>query len=214
MNMLRIVLSLLLLTSCALAGEADLRELYGTCDGQPFWLRWQAPSAAFGNHRVLQLVYTPPKPESLDGTQLVDCPFILLDSRTRVMAWNGRGTLSFIEEWNKPNGYRVSCELKPSAGDDQQIKTREHRTAIDPSWDLHLLPLHLALAWRVDGKGSEIAVDLFSPRPSAPHKVIWAPGILTINGVPWKAEPDQQGRLARLQDAAGRDRLLVAGRKP
>lgn len=200
-------------TLVAMAAEVAPLELHGRLDDAPFWARLQPPSAAYGGHRALQLVYTPPPAERLDGAHLIDCPFILLDDRSRILAWNGRGSLSFITPLDK-RGYRISRELEVGKGEDREIRAQEHRVDVERSWDLRLLPLHLALSWSATGTGSETALDLFAAKPGEPVAIRWSPGSLTVGAATWRAEPDAQGRLATLADETGRTRLQVAGRKP
>lgn len=196
------------------AAEPVSLEIHGQLDGTPFWARWQIPSAEFAGHRALQLVYTPPTPELLDGAHLIDCPFILLDERARILAWNGRDSLSFLAPLDKGRGYRVSREIANQAGGDKPIQTQELMVASGLQWDLRLLPIHLALVWTATGTGHETAMDLFAAKTPPPTDVRWAPGVLTVGAVTWHVEADSRGFIGKLMDDANRCRLQVAERKP
>ncbi len=203
---------LLALPLVSTAVESTTTEIHGQFDGAPFWARWLAPSAAYGGKRVLQLVYTPPKPASLDGTHLIDCPFLLLDGRARIVAWNGRGNLSCLTPLDHDRGYRVSRETE--LGDDHGIQVMEHRLESGLQWDLRLVPLHLALVWTATGEGRATAQDLFAAKPTTPVTIRWSPGMITIGTVSWSPIADAGGMLATLKDDAGVIRIQVAGRKP
>lgn len=210
------ILGLVLSSLCigASAVEPVALELSGRLDGAPFWARRLPPSAAYGGNQILQLVYTPPAPEHLDGTHLIDCPFILLDARARLVAWNGRSTLSFITLLERGAGYHISREIETGTGDDKQIQAQEQNLTLGRQWDLRLLPLHLALVWTASGTGHETALDFFVAKPPPPIDIRWSPGTLTIGTATWRVDADAQGFVTALTDDTGRARIQVTARKP
>jgi hypothetical protein len=187
-------------------------ELHGTFHGERFWARLNLPEARFNNHRMLELLYTPPKPEAVAGAHLVDCPFLLLDERLRLMAWNGRDSTQQVLPTK--GGYRVVRELeRPIAvGKDSAPDTApdsdERDIAMPRGWDERLVPVMLALAWRAGSQGEVPIADLFGP-PAAASSVAWQDGAVTVSGRPYRATADATGRLARLDDAAGTAVLTV-----
>lgn len=191
---------------------AGVVELHGTFNGERFWARLNPPEARFNNHRMLELLYTPPKPEAVAGAHLVDCPFLLLDERLRLMAWNGRDTTQQVLPIK--GGYRVVRELErpiavgKDSAPDSAPDSDEREVAMPRGWDERLVPVMLTLAWRAGAQGEMPIADLFGPS-SAASSVSWQDGAVTISGRPYRATPDASGRLARLDDAAGTAVLTV-----
>ncbi len=192
---------------------AATSELHGLLRGQPFWARLLAPDARFDGNRMLELVYSPPTPSELDGTVLVDCPFILLDASLRVVAWNGRDGLSKIERPAKSQAYKVTREVHAGDGDASAITPMVRTITIGAAWDLRLAPILLAFTWREATTGRARLVDFFGPRAKERLEIAWTPESLQIAGESHtpKAAPD--GRLQRLTDAVGDEVLVVNGRK-
>lgn len=205
---------LLFVSMHAIAVEAPPREFHGQLDGEPVWARWLMPDPAYGGGRLLQLVYTPPLPATIDGTHLIDCPFLLLDAEARVIAWNGRGTLSFIKPLEKGHGYTISRETETGTGDTVGIASDEQILHSPRVWDMRLLPVHLALIWTATGSGRAQAIDLFAAHPSPAIDIRWSPGQLMVGTAAWSIIADKQGYLAQVIDESGRQRLLVSGWKP
>lgn len=208
--------ALLVLACLALAGEdllphapAGLAELHGTLHGQRFWARLTAPKAEFGGNRVLELVYTPPTPAALAGAHLPDTPFLLLDERLRLVAWNGRDSLTKVLADAK--GYRITREEEiPTAdGTDKTPSGRDGAIAGPRGWDERIAPLLVTLCWRAKSRGEVPTYDLFAVAP-ARSATTWDDGQVLISGRPHRAVPDTTGRLARLEDAAGTPVLTVA----
>lgn len=183
-------------------------EVHGTFNGERFWTRLNPPEARFGNHRMLELLYTPPKPTALAGAHLVDCPFLLLDDRLRLMAWNGRDTTQQVVPTK--TGYRVTRELERpiDAGKDTAPDSDERDIAMARGWDERLAPVLLLLAWRAGTTGEVPVADLFGPTAAA-STASWRDGEVLIGGRPFRATADANGRLARLDDAAGTAVLTV-----
>jgi hypothetical protein len=181
----------------------DVIEIHGTLHGQPFWAKLLAPDAQFDNHRMLQLVYTPPDPKEIDGTVMVDCPFILLDQHGRVVAWNGRDGLSNIVR-GKEGTYEVSRELheKPEGGSDGDAALSSTTRTIHSSlaWDLRLAPVVAALAWKSDAAEARV-LDFFGPRAKEKMTVAWNGAEVTLAGEKLRVEMDGQGRLTGLLTA-------------
>lgn len=183
-------------------------ELHGTLRGARFWVRLHPPVDG-GEARQLELVYTPPTPEALGGSVLHDSPYLQVDGHLAIIAWDLRDGLSGIKPTKAPAGYKVMREMV--VGDDHAVKSRS--ILGERGWDLHVAPVLLALGWR-DGTSAEVRlVDFYGPRGLDPLVVRWSPGELAVAGERWQAEPDVDGRLLRLRDAAGSDILVVAGRK-
>lgn len=187
------------------AGEA---ELHGALHGERFWARLTGPKPEYGGNRVLQLVYTPPPPQVLGGARLPECPFLLLDDRLRLVAWNGRDTLARV--LGDATGYSITREEEAPTADGKDVTpiARELRAVGPRGWDERLAPLFLALGWRAGGHGVVPTYDLFAVTPIA-AATSWDDRLVTISGRPHHAVPDTAGRLARLEDAAGKPVLTV-----
>ena len=184
-------------------------ELDGTWNGQPFWARLLPPDAHFANHRVLQLSWAPPAPETIGGVHLVDCPFILLDDHARIIAWNGRDGMSSVEPLGS-DGYRVSRELTRGSGVDAQPVASSRTIGGGRGWDLHLAPLLVALTWQPGTRAQVHLIDLFGDRAAELLNVHWDQEQVQIAGVAMVAVADQQGRLQNLLSPGGALLLHVA----
>ncbi|TVR41098.1 MAG: hypothetical protein EA402_13260 [Planctomycetota bacterium] len=183
--------------------SAEQLELHGELYGQPFWARILKADQQFGGHRVMKLVYIPPKPEDIGGTHLVDHPYILLDRQARIIAWNERGQgLSAVEY--RQRGYAVLHERSElHDGHLAPVQKRFNLSHPEPTWDAHLAPILLALTWRPDLPRTRIpAAAFFSEADSIPlHRVrIDGANIILPGNLSLRAEADTQGRLARLVD--------------
>ncbi len=183
-------------------------ELHGTLDGQPFWARILPPDAQFGNHRVMQLVYTPPTPEALGGAHLVDCPFILLDEHARILAWNGRDGLSSVVP-GAPAGYQVSREIVEGEGETAKIIAQGVKIPGAHAWDVHLAPLLTAISWSAAVPASVRVVDFFGPASAAPLSCSWQGDQVDIAGKHFIVVPDKAGAFQRLVDETGSTRVEV-----
>ncbi|HAT11534.1 MAG TPA: hypothetical protein DCS97_13280 [Planctomycetes bacterium] len=207
-----------ILLCCALlavAGEdllphspAGPLSLHGTLAGERFWAKLGGPDPAYGGNRVLEVVYTPPKPETLGGAHLIDCPFLLLDDRLRLVAWNGRDTLARVVA--NATGYAVTREILRATEDakDQVPAPVERQVAGARGWDERLAPLLLALTWQPGSRGEVPCHDLFATI-STPSAVSWRDRQVVIAGRPYSATADAAGRLLRLDDAAGQPAISV-----
>lgn len=212
---------LLLLTLCSSlatslsAGEALIdasqQELHGTFAGQPFWARLTLPDKQFGNNRVLQLVYTPPGDADLGGAHLSDCPFLLVDSQLRVVAWNGRDTGTQAVP-AAPDGYSITREVSVVEGDDKRIDLQQRTITGERGWDLRAAPVLLALGWRSGTTFRARVIDLFGPRHGETLLITWQDTAVTIAGTPHTAIPDDQGRLKSLTAADGSVLITIAAR--
>jgi hypothetical protein len=187
---------------------AGTLEMHGICDGNRFWMRLNPPDAAYGNQRMLELVYTPPAPEKLAGTHLPDAPFLLLDDRLRMIALNGRDTMS--RALADARGYQVTRELerRTENGADVTPSSDDRRIAGPSGWDERLAPLLLVLAWSAGSRGEMPIYDLFGAAP-VPSAISWRDQQVLIAGRSYRAVADAAGRLARLEDAAGAPALIV-----
>jgi hypothetical protein len=182
-------------------------ECHGTLGGERFWLRLSEPKAEFGGNRVLHLVYTPPTPAQLGGAHLPDCPFVLLDQHLRIVAWNGRDTLSQAQY--RAKGYAVTREVEVGTGTDAAPAGEDRTLAnAERGWDERLAPVLLTLAWRPGQTNALPVYDLFGPAP-VPSQVSWSGEQIRLAGRPLTAVADAQGRLARLTDASGAAVLTV-----
>ena len=211
-----IIALLLVLTTAAAAdlptAPSGVVEMHGTFNGERFWARLNLAEARFGNHRMLELLYSPPLPAAIGGAHLVDCPFLLLDDRLRLMAWNGRDTTQQVVP--STTGYRITRELERpiDAGKDAAPDSDEREIAMARGWDERLVPVMLVLAWRAGASAEMPIADLFGP-PTAASTVSWRDGAVVVGGRPYRATPDASGRLARLEDAAGTAVITVAAWK-
>jgi hypothetical protein len=182
--------------------------LHGLLAGERFWAKLGAPDPAYGGNRILEVVYTPPRPEVLAGAHLIDCPFILLDDRLRLIAWNGRDTLG--KAVATANGYAVTREvLRPTEDAKDEVPVAEERQVVGArGWDERLAPLLLAFAWQPGSRGEIPCHDLFAA-VSTPSAVSWRDRQVVISGRSYSATADATGRLLRLDDAAGRPAISV-----
>jgi hypothetical protein len=187
---------------------AGAQELHGSFGGQPFWARLLPPDKQFGGNRVLQLVYQPPAPEKLGGAHLVDCPFVLLDEQARVVAWNGRESLSQAVP-AAPSGYRVTRELSEGQGDEARATSEERAIPGERGWDLALAPLLLALTWHADAAGAVAVVDLFGTRSKDKLSASWTGAKAEVGGAAWTVAADDAGRAKSVADAAGQPLLTI-----
>ena len=181
-------------------GTARLR---GQTTAERFWLRLLPADPAYGNNRIVQVVYTPPLPTVLGGTHLSDTPFWLLDPRTRLMAWNDRGTSSQMQP--APGAYQVTRERTPS--DHTDIVLDEKKFTVNRGWDRTATPLLLALSWRVGTSVTLPCIDLFGDEPET--TVSWQGPQVMVGADTWNVIPDDHGRLAKLQDAQGVDVVTI-----
>jgi hypothetical protein len=212
---LPILLCLIALAAAAQASEELLPqapdgtvELHGTAGTDRFWLRLSPPNPAYGNQRVLELVYTPPAPKKLAGSHLPDAPLLLLDDNLRLVAWNGRDTMARVQAG--AHGYQVTRELEQATEDKKDlIPTSDERQVPGArGWDEHLVPYMLVLAWHSGSRGDMPSYDFFGPSPLQ-SAVSWRDTQVLIAGRTYRATPDAAGRLARLDDAAGNAVLTV-----
>lgn len=181
-------------------GTAKLR---GQTAPERFWLRLLPTDPVYGHNRIVQVLYTPPVAAVLGGTHLSDTPFWLLDSRTRLMAWNDRGTSSQMQP--ATGAYQVTRERTPS--DHTDILLDEKKITVNRGWDRTATPLLLALAWRADTTMTLPCVDLFGDE--AETTISWKGTNVMFGSDTWKVTPDGQGRLAKLHDAQGAEVVAV-----
>jgi len=184
-------------------------ELHGTFRGERFWMRLNLPDKRFNGQRMLELLYTPPKPAEIAGALLVDCPFLLLDDHLRLLAWNGRDTTQRVLPTAK--GYAITRAFESATEDGKDVApdSDERTIAMARGWDERLAPLLLAVAWRSGSTGEVPIADLFGP-PGTVSTISWTDGAVIIAGRPHRDQADANGRLARLNDAAGTAVLTVA----
>ncbi len=187
-------------------------ELHGVLQGQPFWAHLLAADAKFGGNRVLQLVYTPPAAEQLDGAHLSDTPFVLVDAHLRVVAWNGRDTGSQAVPMVQPAGYKVSRELLVGDGDARRPETVSRATPSELAWDLRIAPVLLAIAWHAGGNAAVPVVDLFGGRWQEHLAASWTNTAVTVAGQTWTVTASADGQLASLAAADGSTVLTITGR--
>ena len=181
-------------------GTAKLR---GQTTASRFWIRILPPDATYGHHRIVQVVYTPPVPATLGGTHLSDTPYWLLDTRTRLMAWNDRGTSSLMQP--AAGAYQVTRERTPS--DDTNIVLDEKKFTVSRGWDRTAAPLLLALSWRLNTELVLPCIDLFGNEPDT--TISWHGPQVHLGSDTWTVLADEQGRLAKLLDASGAEVLSV-----
>lgn len=211
---LRLVALLLALNVLPAAHAPALRgpgviEFHGVLRGERFWARLLPYDATFGG-RLLQVVYTAPKPEQLAGTHLDDHPYVLLDDAARVLAWNERSNLSTLRR--EGEGYRVTLERNRSTGADAVMDEVPRRLKGPAAWDLRLAPLLVALSWRPGQDIRVPAADFFGPEPLKAGPVSWQGAAALITGEePLRIESDGQGRLTALRRDDGSELLRISG---
>ncbi len=220
MNINRITAAVVLLVLCAAAHGADLLptapatvvELHGSFRGDRFWMRLNLPEKRFGGNRMLELVYTPPKPAAIADAHLVDCPFLLLDDNLRLVAWNGRDSMQRIVP--SPTGYHVTRELERPIEDGKDVTpdADERDVTMSRGWDERVTPVLLVLAWHA-GTSGELPIADFFGAPGAVSSVSWQDDQVLIAGRPHHVVADATGRLARLDDASGTAVLTVTAWK-
>jgi hypothetical protein len=191
--------------------ESVAIELHGTWNGQPFWARLLHSDPHFANHRVLQLLWTPPLPDQIDGVHLVDCPFVLLDDQARVVAWNGRDGISQVVP-SGSDSYLVTREKSRATGADTQPVAATRTIGGGRGWDLHLAQLLLALAWKAGSSAQVKVIDLFGAHAAEGMSAAWRNQEAVIDHVPYHITADAQGHLLRLEGAQGSLCLDVAAR--
>lgn len=194
------------------ACDPAVAELHGRLRGEPFWARLQVSDPKFGNKRVLQLVYTPPSPEALDGAHLSDCPFVLLDAQLCVAAWNDRDSSASAQAKVKTPGYAINRDLLVGDGDAKHSEAVPRSLPGAVGWDLHLAPVLLALCWKEGETGQARVVDLFGPRWQEAMTIAWHEHAVTLAGQALTATADGAGRLKSLVAADGTTLLEIAGR--
>jgi hypothetical protein len=211
--MIRLCLLALLATGLAAADllptpPAEALELHGQLGTDRFWMRLTLPKPEFQGRRVVELVYTPPTAKDLAGAHLSDCPFLLVDDHLRLVAWNGRDSLSQVV--SSPDGYQITREEVARTYDDKDdVATARKLTATGPAgWDERLAPAMLTLVWRAGSRGEVPCYDLFSASPAV-SAVSWRDSELMIAGRPFRIVPDTSGRVARIEDASGHPVLTV-----
>ena len=181
-------------------------RLRGQEKPQQFWLRLLPPDKEFAGNRVLQVVYTPPDTAALGGTHLADVPFILLDSNSRVMAWNDRKGMSQMTPGKAGTAtYVVSRDRTPT--DHTEIVADEKTIPGARGWDRTLAPLLLTLVWRPDQKMQIPCVDLFADE--AVSTVTWNGPVVSLAGQTLQVEADATGQVKRLVDAHGDARVTI-----
>ncbi len=202
-------------TELTMAGEDQLpkaptvqREFHGVLGSDRFWARLTTPKEEFAKQRVLQLVYAPPKPDQIGGAHLIDCPYLLVDDRLRLVAWNGRDSLSRVIA--NARGYVISREEEQKTADGKELTPSSRDISIQGprGWDERLAPILLALAWRANSTGSVPCYDLFAPVPIQ-SAVAWENTHVTIAGRKYEAQADSLGRLARLLDSTAAPVLTI-----
>ena len=181
-------------------GTAKLR---GQTTASRFWFRLLPPDATYGQNRIVQVVYTPPSPATLGGTHLSDTPYWLLDTRTRLIAWNDRGTSSMMQP--AAGAYQVTRERTPS--DDTNIVLDEKKFTVSRGWDRTAAPLLVALSWRVNSEITLPCIDLFGNEPDT--TISWQGPQVHMGSNRWSVVADQHGRLAKLMDASGAEVVSV-----
>lgn len=186
-------------------------ECHGLFQGQRFWMRLLPHDKQFGG-RVLQLVYTQPTPEALGGTVLVDYPFILLDSRGAILAWNERqdGVSGIVY---KDKSYSVTLGRFEGVKENALLKQVDRKAPVNaPLWDTSIAPLILALCWK-DGERSVSALNFFQQEPPKPTKISWNTTTMTIGTDTWTIAADGQGKLKTLTKADKTLTLQIDGWK-
>ncbi len=181
-------------------------QLRGQTAPERFWLRLLPPDKEFAGNRVLQIVYTPPPQAALGGTHLADVPFVLLDSHSRIMAWNDRNGMSQMTPGKAGSAtYVVSRDRTPT--DHTEIVADERIIPGERAWDRTVAPLLLALVWRAGQEVSLPCVDLFADEPAS--TVSWLGPAVACHGQTLQVEADAGGRVHRVVDAQGTPVLVV-----
>ena len=193
----------------------QMLELYGKLYGQPYWIRLSSPDQRFGGNRIMQLVYVPRKPAENATTVNEDHPFLLLNGKAQIIAWNERGSgLSGFEyRTNRENpGYAINIERSRTDenGDLVPIEVRVNFTSPTPIWDGHLAPLMLALTYQsaaLKDRGDIVipAVDFFGPQtPLKLSPLVLTDNTVTLpNGLKGTITADEQGRLKSITGPDG-----------
>jgi hypothetical protein len=192
--------------------DPAVAEIHGRLRGEPFWARLQASDPAFGNNRVLQLVYTPPAAEALAGAHLSDCPFVLLDAHCCVAAWNDRDSAASAQAKAKNPGYAINRDMLVGEGDAKHSEAVPRFLPGGVGWDLHLAPVLLALCWKEGGEGEVRVVDLYGPRWQEAMTISWREHGVTLAGQALTATADGAGRLKALVAANGTTLIAITGR--
>ena len=181
----------------ALRGQASLER---------FWLRLLPPDSAFGGHRVVQVVYTPPPPLALGGTHLADVPFLLLDDEARIVAWNERSGLSQAAPGSTAAAtWVVTLDRTPE--NHTEIVSQQRQVPGPRGWDRSIAPLLLALVWRTGTRSALPLVDLFGDEPAS--QCAWDGTSVTMGKQLLTVEPDADGRLKRLIGDNGSPLVVV-----
>ncbi len=191
---------------------AEQHELHGVLRGERFWGRLLPSDKGLNGRRILHLVYTPPSLAELGGAHLSDTPYVLLDDHARVVAWNGRHSLSNVHPHRAKDGYRIVREVPQGEGELAQPGAEDRRIAGPLAYDLRLAPMLLALAWRAGSQGEVPVVDLFGPRHDERIDLKWNAGKATLGAETWRIEADETGRLRRIVGADGTAIIEVMGR--
>jgi hypothetical protein len=192
--------------------SADQQIFHGIFNDHPFWLRLQAPDKQFGKNRVCQLVYTQPDEKTLGGTSITDCPFILIDTTARIVAWNGRDKGSKIVP-AAPTGYSITKESLHGEGLDREIHLADLTIPGDRAWDLHLAPVQLALTWKSGSTGTIRVIDFFGSRHAEKLTATWTDTNVAIAGTNYTITADKNGQLATLTTADGKAVLEIKSRQ-
>ncbi|TVR17817.1 MAG: hypothetical protein EA401_00200 [Planctomycetota bacterium] len=197
--------------------EAGTLELHGTMYGERFWARLLPADARYGGNRVLQLLYTPPDPDDIGGTMLVDHPFLLLDNHARIIAWNERelGLSSVVFQGQE--GYEIQHERSEMVSG--QLAPTLVAIEVDlsqPAWDSYLAPLHaiLSLRHREDHPQepwlASSATFFTNPTQAVVHRIRGdhhqarlSPDLTVL--IDW----DDNGRIARLRNSEDPDVVIA-----
>lgn len=179
-------------------------QLPGQATAERFWLRLMPPDKKFGRNRMLQVVYTPPLPATVGGTHLADTPFLLLDARARLVAWNDRGSNTLAQPGKET--YVVTRDRTP--GDHTDLVLNEQTFTGERGWDRTAVPLLLTIAWHAGTTATLPCVDLFGDQPAT--TVSWAGEQVTMGTVSWRIEADAHGRLKSLRDVQGTALISVS----
>ena len=186
-----------------------LHVMHGTFANAKFWFRLQVPDKQFGVNRVCELVYTPPNASDLGGTQMSDCPFLLVDRAARIVAWNGRDIGTKVVPAT-PHGYKITHERHVGTGEEREIKLEEAKISGELGWDLRIAPILLALTWKADTSATVRLIDFFGPRHAEALTLTWEGTAVTISGVKYTIVPNAQGQLAMLTAADGTNLITIA----
>ena len=191
-------------------------ECHGMLNGKEFWLRLLPAKKEYGNMRVLELLYTPPTKQALDGCHLIDHPQILFNQKLELIAWKeGRGAhqsgLSGAIFMAKEKRYDIAREVDDEQG---EVATEDREIKTDKAmWDLHLTPMLMALC-ELKSDFNQGVCDLYGAKHASLLSLKFdKSGSMTLGGEKFKVSVDDKGRLKQITNAKNEVVIRIDGWK-